>query len=165
MASSGFTIVMDAQQVEAALTELGTQFPSFINSWLVESAILTKDEMESRAPVGVGGNYGQGISHNVGIEYDTTAGTAMIKPNSNVLYADGVETGTSPHNPPHGPDSSLAQWCELHGLNVYAVAKSISRKGTKPHPFIEPTFQVVTPIITEKFTTGVSAFLERAVAI
>ncbi|MGO4470337.1 hypothetical protein AB4Y95_00160 [Arthrobacter sp. M-10] len=163
MASNGMTyeIVMDAVEVEAVLTETATLFPRYINSWLVESANLTKEEMASKVSRGVGATMGQGIANNIGIDYNVADMSATIKPTDQVPYADGVETGTRPHMPPAGPDSSLAQWCELHGLNVWAVAMSIKRKGTKPHPFVEPTYQVVIPQVTERFTSGVSAFLER----
>lgn len=160
MVSSGFTIIMDAAQVETVLAKTALEFPSYVNSWLVETATLTKEEMESRAPVGVAGLIGQGISHNIGTTYNSVEGTAFIGPTDQVPYADGVELGTSPHMPPTDPDGSLAQWCELHDLNVWAVAKSISRKGTKPHPFVQPTYEVVAPIVAERFTKGVTRFLE-----
>jgi hypothetical protein len=163
MASSGngikYSIVMDAAQVEAELTAMGGTLPRYINSWLVESAIMTKELMEKNAPVGVAGLMGGGLSNNIGVTY-TAMESAEIKPTDQVPYADAVETGSQPHIPPAGPDSALAQWCELKGLNVWAVAKSIARKGTKPHPYIEPTYQAIKPQVTELFTRGIGQYIE-----
>jgi hypothetical protein len=104
-----------------------------------------------------------GLSNNIGVTY-TAMESAEIKPTDQVPYADAVETGSQPHIPPAGPDSALAQWCELKGLNVWAVAKSIARKGTKPHPYIEPTYQEVKQPVAEKFSMGVSQYIERMTA-
>jgi hypothetical protein len=163
MSSGGiqYEIIMDAAASEKVMLETASYFPRYINSWLVQSAIKAKEEMASRVNEGVGAAYGQGIKNNIGVDYDPVAMTALVKPNSNVPYADGLETGTRPHRPPAGPDSSLAQWCEMKGLNVWAVAKSIERNGTKPHPFIGPAYDAVKRPIAALFTEGVNTYLLR----
>jgi hypothetical protein len=163
MSSAGiqYEIIMDAAAMEKVMLETASYFPRYINSWLVQSAIIAKEEMASRVSEGVGANYGQGIKNNIDATYDRVAMTAMVKPNRNVPYADGLETGTKPHRPPAGPDSSLAQWAELKGLNVWAVAKSIERNGTKAHPYIGPAYDVVKEPITALFTEGVKTYLMR----
>jgi hypothetical protein len=155
-----YEIIMDAAQVELMLARAGERFPLHVRSWLIESAVLTKEEMSANAPEGVAALYGQGLKNNIGIEYKLLEGSAEIKPTNQVPYADAVETGSQPHIPPAGPDSALAQWCELKGLNVWAVAKSIARKGTKPHPYIEPTYQAIKPQVTELFTRGIGQYIE-----
>ncbi len=163
MASNGITyeIFMEAAEVERVLGETATMFPRYINSWLVEASNLVKEEMSSKAPEGVAGVNGQGLKNNIGIEFKPAEMSAEIKPNSSIPYADAVETGSRPHMPPAGPDSALAQWCEMKGLNVWAVAKSIATKGTQPHPYIEPTYQSTKLPVAERFSLGVTQYLER----
>lgn len=133
--------------------------------WLKESAETAKDLISANAPAGVAASMGQGIKNNIGISYDRK-GSAEIKPNSSVAsYADAVETGSRPHRPPMGPNSALAQWCEMKGLNVWAVAKSIEKKGTKAHPYIEPAYRELQYTIPQKFSQGVSQYIERMVKL
>lgn len=47
-------------------------------------------------------------------------------------YADDVEKGTPPHKI---EIEEIRGWALFHGLNPYAVQKSIRRKGTKAHPY------------------------------
>ena len=56
---------------------------------------------------------------------------AEISPHTN--YAIYVHQGTSPH---WAPISALAPWARRHGLNPYAVQRSIAAKGTKANPFM-----------------------------
>lgn len=156
-----YSIIMDADTYEEQLLATAEQFPAFINSWLVQSATLTKAEMSSRVNEGVGAEYGQGIKNNIDVDYDPENMTAVVAPNSSVPYALGLETGTKPHRPPTAEDGALAQWCELKGLNVYAVAAIIAKEGTKPHPFVQPTLLAVTDPIKQIFAEGVPVFLAQ----
>lgn len=54
----------------------------------------------------------------------------------NVDYALSVHEGTRPHWPNWRPGSPLADWSRRHGIPAYLVARKISRKGTKPNPFL-----------------------------
>lgn len=47
-------------------------------------------------------------------------------------YALDVEQGTKPH---FVPVDEIAPWAKKKGLNPWAVAKSIAKKGTKANPF------------------------------
>lgn len=53
-------------------------------------------------------------------------------------YASSVEYGTKPHFP---PVSALSSWARKRGINPYALAVAISKRGTKPHPFMKPAFE------------------------
>ena len=57
-------------------------------------------------------------------------------------YAKYVEYGTRPH---HVSPEHLEGWAHRHGISPYAVAKSIAKKGTKAHPFVDETFAKVEP--------------------
>lgn len=148
-----FVIEMHAEQAAERLGLLADQIPLHVHAWLLECAELAKKAIEDHAPVGVAGEMGQGIKHNIDIVL--TGEEAFIGPNRQVPYALGVEEGTRPHRPPSGPNSSLAQWAELKGMNVYAVAASIARNGTKPHPFVEPAYEEVKDVIVERMNSGV----------
>ena len=50
-------------------------------------------------------------------------------------YGPDLEFGTDPHWPPIEP---LKRWAQQRGINPYAVQKSISKKGTDPHPWLNP---------------------------
>lgn len=166
MSSSGidYQLVIDAKGVEEMLTAAGQNFARYRKQWMISAANTIRREVEDRAPVGVAGHAGQGLSHNISIDYDGDYVTASIGPNGNVSsYAEGVEKGTRPHIPPHGPDSSLAQWAELKGLNVYAVAKTIEKRGTKPHPFLAPALAAKRDEVVRSFNEGVNAYIGRIV--
>lgn len=60
-------------------------------------------------------------------------------------YGKYVEYGTRPHPV---PVAAIAGWAKRKGLNPYAVAKSIAKKGTKAHPFMAPALQESDPLIT-----------------
>ncbi|MEA9986252.1 hypothetical protein [Subtercola sp. RTI3] len=161
-----YSIVANATDVETALGELAALFPRYVNAWLIEAANMTKGEMKSKVNQGVGASMGQGIANNIDIEYNTATQSAVVAPNKSVAsYALPLETGSAPHRPPSGPDSSLAQWCEMKGLNVFAVAATIARDGTKPHPFVAPTFRVVEGPIKALFSNGVAMFLDMRGAL
>lgn len=61
--------------------------------------------------------------------------TANIGPRAK--YAQFVERGRGPGRPP--PVAAVEAWARSKGINPYALAASIGRKGTKPHPFVAPS--------------------------
>lgn len=165
--SNGITyeIMMDSTAVTAQFKGAANLLPGYINRWLLESATLTKDEMSARAPEGVAGAMGQGLKNHIAITHNPGKMTAEIKPDNTIAYADAVETGSRPHMPPVNPDGALAQWCEMKGLSLWAVAKSIARNGTRPHPYIEPTYVAVQSRVQSSFAEGVDNYIARMSAI
>jgi hypothetical protein len=71
-------------------------------------------------------------------------------------YAAPVEYGSKPHWAPIEP---LKAWAELKGMNPYALRWSIAQKGTKPHPYIEPTAKEMAPIVGDKFAEGIAKYV------
>lgn len=163
MAKDGlsYSTFMDVASVEAMFTKSAGLLPGYVNRWLLESGMLAKEVMSKNAPEGVAGVNGQGLQNHIGITHDLVAMTVEIKPDKTIPYADAVETGSKPHMPPHGPDSALAQWAEMKGYEVHALAWHIAHYGTKPHPYIEPTYQEIKPLVSKMFTEGVSSYIER----
>lgn len=64
---------------------------------------------------------------------------------SNVLYASYVEFGTKPHFP---PVSALTTWARRHGFDsAFVLARAISQRGTKAHPYLVPALLESKPDI------------------
>lgn len=159
-------IFMDATLTERRLAAQAMGLDSYINSLLHNASYLVKEEMRKNAPVGVAGTMGQGIQGNIKDSVDAVTKTATIGPDlKRVPYAGYVETGTRPHMPPAGPDSALAQWAEMKGINVWAVAMSIAKKGTKPHPYVEPTYRAVQGPVAVMFQAGIKEFIQETAAL
>lgn len=156
-------IFMDASLAEQRLAKMAVGLDSYLNSMLVTAGSLVKDEMKHNAPVGVAGSLGQGLKGSIHDEIDPLAKTATIAPAAD--YALYVEKGTRPHMPPTDPDGALAQWCEMKGLKVWAVAKSIAKKGTKAHPFVEPTYEAIEEPVMAIFQAGVAKYVEETTAL
>lgn len=54
---------------------------------------------------------------------------------TNVIYAPFVEDNTRPHFP---PTLALQGWANRHGINVFVLARAISRRGTRgKHMFMQ----------------------------
>ena len=81
---------------------------------------------------------------------------AEIYPTAN--YAIFVHEGTRPHpvSPLH-----LKRWASHKGLNPYAVAKSIAKKGTKKQPFMTDAFERVEKNLSEPFDKAIEAALNE----
>lgn len=62
--------------------------------------------------------------------------TATIYPRAR--YADFLETGTRPH---WTSIQNIEGYARFRGLNPYALQRSIARKGTKAHPFLDKTYR------------------------
>ncbi len=57
-------------------------------------------------------------------------------------YALSVHEGTRPHFP---PVHAVAPWAERHGVAPWALAVHISRRGTRPHPWLAQTVERLLP--------------------
>lgn len=64
------------------------------------------------------------------IEYKIKDEIITIDMNEYGIYLD---EGTKPHTP---PISSLNEWADSHGINVWALQASIKENGTKAKPFL-----------------------------
>lgn len=158
---SAFAVTMNGEYVIGLLTGVAGGLPGAIIKQLTASGEVVKEVMRERAPIGVGGE--DGLKGSIGVTVDPALMTAEIKPSA--PYADAVETGSRPHWPPSAPGSSLAAWAKLKGLNVYAVAASIAKKGTKAHPYIVPTYDETKEGVGESFNAGLGLFLKSMGAV
>lgn len=63
--------------------------------------------------------------------------TSRIGPS--VAYGLYVEKGRAAGKMP--PVAALMGWATRKGIDPYVLARSIARKGTKPHPYMQPAFE------------------------
>jgi len=117
------------------LLKLTNQFPQVaekhVNKAIFDSLNLVKNVVASKAPRGVSGD----LRNQWKIEMSRFSGSLVSTAQSDGYnYGLAVEKGTAPHFP---PVSKIAPWAVKRGLNPWAVAKSIAKKGTKANPFLK----------------------------
>lgn len=115
------------------LSKMADNYPSIsekgVNSAIFKILTGIKSQVKANAPYGVSPKHLRDVWD---IEMSRFAGSLK----SGVNYGYSVETGTRPHQV---SAKALKQWAESKGLNPYAVAKSIAKKGTKANPFMQKT--------------------------
>lgn len=87
---------------------------------------LIENQAKKEAPIGLTKKL-----HNM---WTKTFSPLTGKISSQMPYALGIEFGTAPHKV---PVSEIAPWAISKGLNPWAVAKSIAKKGTRANPFFQ----------------------------
>ena len=78
----------------------------------------------------------------------------------NSPYGEAVENGTRPHFP---PVDALTNWANRKGINPYALAFSISKKGTKAHPYFKPGIEKSKDYIKQQSKIGMNLILKALV--
>ena len=73
-------------------------------------------------------------------------------------YGAPVEFGTRPHFP---PVQALERWANKRGINPWALAIAISRRGTRPQPFLIPAFEQLKNRILEEFKKAIDYLLGK----
>lgn len=106
--------------------------------------VLAAEKME--APFGVTGR----LRDDWTIQNGRFTGTLR----SNAPYAMAVHDGTRPH---FVSGESLGPWAKKKGLNPYAVAKSIAKKGTKANPFFKRAIEGTEAQINKLFDSALEA--------
>lgn len=88
-----------------------------------------------------------------------TATSATIGPRA--PYAQYVERGRGPGKPP--PVSAVEPWARAHGIDPFLLARAIGRRGTKPHPFVQPSLERnVSRIVAEFQNVGLRVVARMA---
>jgi len=76
-------------------------------------------------------------------------------------YGETVEFGRKPGSRP--PTAPLERWASLKlgqpGLG-YIIAKKIGEQGTKPHPFVEPSYREAAPQVLRYFRDGAQIIVQ-----
>lgn len=142
---------IDDSDVRALFARMKAQMPEVIDGAMDKTAEQIKLILGGAANKGVTGVLGNDI------EIKSATNERYITPTA--PHAPFVEYGTRPHFPPAYENSPLALWAESKGMEPFAVAKSISRRGTKAHPFIEPTRQKVPALFYAIMDAEISKFV------
>jgi hypothetical protein len=111
---------------------------------LYRMGLAVQGEAAKRAPVGVGG--GAGLRGSISTTVDSAPLPRFVKVGPGVRYGAAVEFGSRPHMP---PVSALIDWVRLKAARgspnperiAWAIAKTIARRGTRPHPYMAPGLQ------------------------
>lgn len=88
--------------------------------------------------------------------------SAEIWPDS--PYAEPLEKGSRPHWTSIKPGTSLYKWAKHKGFDaggMRALQISIATKGTKPHPFVKPTYDVMKPRVERDVINGFGRFIQE----
>ena len=150
--ASDFTITVDASGPIAMLEAAGHDLKPALLEELATTSEMVKEVMKNHAPDAFGN-----LHDSIGFKIVPELLTSEIKPSAD--YADAVETGSRPHWVSAKPGSPLEQWALFRGINVYAVQHSIAVKGTKPHPYIQPTYDEVAPTVSDRFALAIAKFI------
>lgn len=73
-------------------------------------------------------------------------------------YAIFVHEGTKPH---FVSAKKLEKWARHKGVNPYAVAKAIAKRGTKANPFMDKTAQATFPDIEKMFNDKLKQAIDQ----
>lgn len=144
----GVDISVDDRRVRRLFQRAPGAVKLRIRQIIEAAAIDTQYEMRRDAPVAVTGQLRASIRYKVaplGLQ-------AEIRPH--VDYADEVEFGRAPGPVSVAQGTPLRRWAEFRGLNPYAVQSVIERRGTRPHPFVRPTFIKMKPRIERQAREG-----------
>ena len=123
-----------------------------IGRFLDRGAIFIQSRAKEKAPVDT-----NRLRGSIGIERPSDR---MRIIGANTEYAEYVEKGTSPHFP---PPSALAGWAGKRGMDPFLVARAISRRGTKPQPYMQPAAEAAEPFV-KSLVPVLAAELEAAYA-
>lgn len=84
------------------------------------------------------------LKNSIQSDFDGASPMRWARVGTNAQQAAPMEFGTRPHFP---PVRAITPWATAHGIDPYALALSIARKGTKPHPFLKPALDESVPDI------------------
>lgn len=147
-------LTIDSTQVQRVFRALPAKSVAHLNGLIEESAVDTQRALRIAAPVGASGDMRRAV------KYRTFPATLSAEVWPDTPYAEAVENGSKPHHVSARPGTPLARWAKHKGIEPYAVAASIAKKGTKPHPFVEPTFAKARVTVPKDIINGMSRFIE-----
>ncbi len=150
----GIRIGIDDANVRAMLNRAPGEVTVRVRQLIEAGAIDVQREMRLAAPAAVTGNLRRSITYVL----SPRALRAEIAPRTK--YGAYVEEGRGPRLVSVAPGTPLRQWAELKGINPYALQTSIARKGTKAHPFVEPTYRKMKPRVESDIAKGIAKLVE-----
>ena len=144
------------------IADLANRFPAVaekhVNKAIQRSLIRIQDKGKQYAPFGTSGNLRQNWVLKLG-RFEGSLGSGA-KANG-FPYGSSVEFGTSPHRMPVSTNQPFLLWAQRKGLNPYAVARSIAKKGSKANPFFQKSIDETEEKIDEEFDKAINGILEE----
>lgn len=128
-------------------------FAEEIGMGLRQASLAVEGQAKSLAPVRTG-NLRRSIGSTVAPIGGRPAGVIF----ASAKYAPYVEYGTKPHTPPLGP---IQRWAARKGLPGGAIWMAIRRRGTKPHPFMEPALAQKREAVIQQIQDAMAAAIRR----
>ena len=153
--SKGFEIKIEGLNELMAIAE---KYPNIsekhINKAINRSLIRIQDQAKKNAPSGDT----QQLRQNWKIVMGRFAGELK----SGVKYGYAIEYGLpAGHLMPVKNNQVFKLWANRRGLNPYAVAKSIAKKGTKAQPFFQKSIDEATPVAQREFDKAMDNILKE----
>lgn len=97
-----------------------------VNTAIIGALTFVEINAKKEAPIG--------LTKKLYNNWTKTFSPLMGRLSSQMPYASAVQFGTPPHKV---NVAEITPWAESKGLNPWAVAKSIEKKGTKANPFFK----------------------------
>jgi len=118
------------ERLQSGLRSAAAATPATMRAAMVEATLIVEGEARRLAPRDTGRLQGS-ISSRI-----SGSGASIVgEVGPSVAYGLYVERGTRPHWP---PTAALGGWARRHGISPFAVARGISRRGTRAQPFMAP---------------------------
>lgn len=155
MTGMAMTITIDSRQVKELFDRAPAATKRRLSQLVERGAIDVQREMRMAANVAVTGD----LRRSVRYTFNAANLSAVIEPTAK--YAAAVENGSRPHWPPYKAGTPLADWAKQKGMNAFLLARSISRKGTKAHPFVGPTYKRMRPMVQRDIERGVARLAQE----
>lgn len=135
--------------IHAADALLSTEVTTAIR----ESAMLIEAEAKRMVPVATGT-----LRRSINSAVAPIGGVPSGIVSAPVSYASSVEYGTKPHTPPSQP---ILRYAERKGGNGWAMWQSIRKKGTKPHPYMVPSFEAKKDLVVTRLQKALQTVAQR----
>lgn len=133
------TLDVDSRELRQAFNAAPLVITTKVNTWIYKTALRTERSAKQHVPPHVDTGQLQSSIH-------TRVGNLRAEVKPTAKHAIFVHEGRRPGRmPPSGPGTSLNSWATRKGMNPFLVAKSIARKGTKPHRFMDDAYKEVKP--------------------
>lgn len=145
-------VTIDSEEVRRTFLKLPIASVDKLNQLIQGAAIDTQREMRKEVNVGATGDLRRDIKYKMTGRLSAVVGSQLAR-------AEWLEEGAGPRWVSVKEGSPLRRWADMKGINPWAVQKSIAKKGTKAHPFVKPTFQVMRPRVERDVVGGFSAFV------
>ncbi len=118
---------------------------------LLRSGIITQGIMRTKVKTGVSGELKKSIRYRF-----TDYLTMVIEPTAK--HAAAHEYGSRPH---WTSVKNLERWAKTKGINAFALQRSIAKKGTKAHPFLQSTLREVDSRVLPDFSNGMKKSISQ----